>query len=618
MGLVKCPDCGKEFSDRIEACPNCFCPIDEVKKNLIYDENELVDEKIIEKKSNNNLADKSNKLSSEELFEFSVKNVMPYIIKELGGEVEVRKGCKENDEPDFFLETPSETIGLNFVVDIAPYKSTGIYNRKLAEALYDEGIKFAVAKVGVGASDSYKFERRILEKNDSYYFNYEELTYFDVEKFRGVQLMLGPNLAYKEIYNRKEKSKNTFRVQKPDKNYIEQYADKSYVEETLNKYNVNEKFYVEFFKVIGLSINYRMSFNDLVVNFLNCVDIIDGVVLSDSISVKKNKIIVKCIDYLEKNTLLELENYDVYWLAFYVYYYVTSGRENSKIFSVDEFKNLKIELYEKDHSLFGFKKEFEELDEFGEIETKKNTYNLNNYYIEFCKIYRDYSKVSDILEKGNRKKLAIEYSPILNDYRDSIKKIRNYTSRVDGAVLENYKNQFYEFKDTIDKFEDLIYLESSMMVKLSLKAKGSKFKYGFFEHKKDEKKLIILKKLFSEAAKKLISKYDIKKDSKDYSEFAPYILYIVEDLFDDYLNNLDIKDELENKIKQLEEISENISNKKVISDTIDVSKKFLQLVKEEISDEKFYEFEKETLISLKRINSEIYDCLISGDIWVTN
>jgi len=28
MGLIKCPDCGKEFSDRANACPNCGCPTD--------------------------------------------------------------------------------------------------------------------------------------------------------------------------------------------------------------------------------------------------------------------------------------------------------------------------------------------------------------------------------------------------------------------------------------------------------------------------------------------------------------------------------------------------------------------------------------------------------------
>ena len=28
MGLIKCADCGKLFSDRIQACPECGCPIE--------------------------------------------------------------------------------------------------------------------------------------------------------------------------------------------------------------------------------------------------------------------------------------------------------------------------------------------------------------------------------------------------------------------------------------------------------------------------------------------------------------------------------------------------------------------------------------------------------------
>ena len=36
MGLVKCPDCGKDFSDRISACPNCGCPAGEAAKGEFY------------------------------------------------------------------------------------------------------------------------------------------------------------------------------------------------------------------------------------------------------------------------------------------------------------------------------------------------------------------------------------------------------------------------------------------------------------------------------------------------------------------------------------------------------------------------------------------------------
>lgn len=30
MALIKCTECGKEFSDKAAACPNCGCPIQEI------------------------------------------------------------------------------------------------------------------------------------------------------------------------------------------------------------------------------------------------------------------------------------------------------------------------------------------------------------------------------------------------------------------------------------------------------------------------------------------------------------------------------------------------------------------------------------------------------------
>jgi len=32
--LIRCPDCEKMFSDRIAACPQCGCPIEEAKKEM--------------------------------------------------------------------------------------------------------------------------------------------------------------------------------------------------------------------------------------------------------------------------------------------------------------------------------------------------------------------------------------------------------------------------------------------------------------------------------------------------------------------------------------------------------------------------------------------------------
>lgn len=32
MALIKCPECGKEFSNKAPACPNCGCPTTEIQK----------------------------------------------------------------------------------------------------------------------------------------------------------------------------------------------------------------------------------------------------------------------------------------------------------------------------------------------------------------------------------------------------------------------------------------------------------------------------------------------------------------------------------------------------------------------------------------------------------
>ena len=37
MALIKCPECGKEMSDKATACPNCGCPINRIKTETEQD-----------------------------------------------------------------------------------------------------------------------------------------------------------------------------------------------------------------------------------------------------------------------------------------------------------------------------------------------------------------------------------------------------------------------------------------------------------------------------------------------------------------------------------------------------------------------------------------------------
>lgn len=41
MALIQCPECGKEYSDKAAACPNCGCPIEEAKNTQITVSNQI-------------------------------------------------------------------------------------------------------------------------------------------------------------------------------------------------------------------------------------------------------------------------------------------------------------------------------------------------------------------------------------------------------------------------------------------------------------------------------------------------------------------------------------------------------------------------------------------------
>ena len=34
MAMIKCTECGKEMSDKASVCPNCGCPIEDIRSKL--------------------------------------------------------------------------------------------------------------------------------------------------------------------------------------------------------------------------------------------------------------------------------------------------------------------------------------------------------------------------------------------------------------------------------------------------------------------------------------------------------------------------------------------------------------------------------------------------------
>ena len=49
MGMIKCTECGKEMSDKASVCPNCGCPIEDIKAKL--GEIEAVQRKLLQKQN---------------------------------------------------------------------------------------------------------------------------------------------------------------------------------------------------------------------------------------------------------------------------------------------------------------------------------------------------------------------------------------------------------------------------------------------------------------------------------------------------------------------------------------------------------------------------------------
>lgn len=393
MGLLKCPDCGKEFSDRIDACPNCFCPKSaileelEAQKKQAEKEIEIKDttpETVVEQstespvlpveepvtqstevnytESNTGNYPKADLMSSQELKEFAIKSILPYICEELKiANSQIRK-CDEQYGVDFIAKTSSETIGIKFVIDIAPNKTQKLYDEEAAKKMHSMGFKFAVAPVGIGARDAVRFNRRIVLQNDAYYFNYIELKYFEYKDLSNVRFSLSADDSWEYIFEPVRQSSNPYIIQKPKKSYREQFYEEQYntvMPSLLEKYSIRQEhreFLEKYILSLATSIQYSLSVEYTLVTFLNCVDYCKGWLLSDSKAIAEDKIIVETIKMLEDNSLISLDKYELFNFAFYVYYFLKNGEFNSEVISSYTANKMKTDLFNLIPELFGYPK----------------------------------------------------------------------------------------------------------------------------------------------------------------------------------------------------------------------------------------------------------------------
>ena len=78
MGLIVCPDCKREFSDRIDNCPFCGCPKEEALREMKYDKKEDYKKDEIEYIDEMNFVANNNENKSN-LFILIVNNDIIYI-----------------------------------------------------------------------------------------------------------------------------------------------------------------------------------------------------------------------------------------------------------------------------------------------------------------------------------------------------------------------------------------------------------------------------------------------------------------------------------------------------------------------------------------------------------
>jgi len=200
VALILCVECGKEFSDKAKACPNCGCPteysIEAIEKQKVQQEApphsdetdaamELDDHAAKQAAPQLPPYAKENLLSYSEIRDFAFSSILPYINKELNNTItDVKRGTGKKDDAHYYIFCERRVIGIKVVIDAYP----DIYNvgklfdddlneQTIAKTMHEHGFECAIANIGIGASDHVRFARRIFLKNDGYYFNYQQLRF---------------------------------------------------------------------------------------------------------------------------------------------------------------------------------------------------------------------------------------------------------------------------------------------------------------------------------------------------------------------------------------------------------------------------------------------------------
>lgn len=541
MALIKCSECGKVFSDKAPACPNCACPTAlierEVEENVESEKAILKNEKaeVICADKNEKLVelsnDKESLLSFEELKIFAFQSILPYINKELNESVtKVNKGRGDGDV-DFYITCQERIIGIRVKIDAYPDiihvgKLFGENKKDMdyAKDMYEAGYEFAIANIGIGSSDPIRFNRRIFLKEDGYYFNYRNLQFRDYGKLSSIRYSLSEipeDESWKEIagfeYQRPSKKENlnsSYLIQRqdPEKEREEErrrkiefenwdmwrndVAYKTQISQYYEKYNISVndiEFYYEMFHYMALAMRYRSDAEELMNYFYNAIDFIRGMFLRDSKEVPLDKVLATLKDLCYETELMKNHEIGVWEITacnYLIYKYLIDESFVRKCIS--EYRS----ITDENTPLLGFlnevmKKEFRENPvTFGYPAELRNrikkleAMNCPEYYTMFE------AKKSEI-RKG-MVQFALLHDRVINkkkiqdvcDY--NISEMNRYeadTYKIDEFIKDHFDAKLAEpMRTVVEAFvKEMELYRISMKYDIQMIKKAQESGYGFFE-----------------------------------------------------------------------------------------------------------------------------------------
>ena len=563
MGLIKCIDCGKEFSDRVEACPNCACPTKEILKELSHKkkENVEVSKTLLNEIKKTNVdeekeykpykVDKKKLMNSNEMKRFAFNSIVPLIEKELKEKIIKLKETKfDKDDIDFYIETKSKKIGIKVFIEIAPNKVGYHYIDDLVKKSQEKGWLFATANIGVGARNEIFFNRRIVLNEAEYMFDYQQLKFHEIyssEEESEIKYSLSrvPE-TYDYILKNIPDYVSPFAVQKPEINYNNKFYGDTYQEELRevfykNKFSIDDfQFYHKFIFNLAIAINHRVDVERLFLTFSNCVEFCKGNLYSDSVPVVHNKIIPMVVEELEKNSFVNLSKYEKYNFAFYVYYFITSKETDGAIISPEKMNEIKINVFNNFPKHFGFYSLAEKREKERQINSYENIYKMLQDGIDFVK--NNFQQFININLKINNSgvKILIDFAAVNVEVNKLLQDARNKMKFLQTGfdmTREFPKKEIYiMYRKSLESYIDLLELDYNMNHKLCNKSKGGR--YGFFEYRKDSKNRNEKCNETIQLIEKLSNIFTIKELSKNSYLMIDACKHLVIDLKDKYYNEV--------------------------------------------------------------------------------